>query len=48
MNIEQQIKLMNEIQLLFARMYRLQLSESIKRGIKAKKKRSLHVKKSKV
>lgn len=48
MNIEQEIKLMSEIQNLFAKMYRMQLSENIKRGIRAKKERSLLVKKSKV
>ncbi len=48
MNIEQQIKLMAEMQLLFAKMYRLELSARVKRGIQAKKERSLLVKKSKV
>ena len=47
MNIEKQIKLMSEMQMLFAKMYRMELSERIKRGI-AQKKRALPVKKSKV
>ena len=48
MNIEQQVKLMAEIQLLFAKMYRLELSERVKKGIRVKKERSLLVNKSKV
>lgn len=48
MNIEQQIKLMADMQSLFAKMYSLEMSERIKRGIKTKKERALLVKKSKV
>jgi hypothetical protein len=48
MNIEPQIKLMQEIQTLFAKMYRMELSARVREGIKVKKERSLHVKKSKV
>ena len=48
MNTEQQVKLMMDIQKMFARMYSLELSARIKEGIKAKKDKPLLVKKSKV
>lgn len=48
MNIEPHIKLMHEIQTLFAKMYKMEQLARIKAGIKAKKERSLLVKKSKV
>lgn len=48
MNTKQEREIMKDMQKVFQKMYRFQLSESIKRGIRAKKERSLHVKKSKV
>jgi hypothetical protein len=47
MKIEPQIKLMSDMQMLFAKMYSMEMSARIKRGIEAKKK-ALIVKKSKV
>jgi DNA invertase Pin-like site-specific DNA recombinase len=47
MKTEQQIKLMSDMQILFAKMYSIEMSARIKRGI-AEKKKALPVKKSKV
>lgn len=48
MNKQHEMKLIADMHALFAKMYHLQLSERTRQGIKAKKERSLHVKKSKV
>jgi DNA invertase Pin-like site-specific DNA recombinase len=48
MNTEQQVKFMADIQAIFMKMYRLEMSARIKRGIEAKKKKTLFVKNSKV
>jgi uncharacterized protein with gpF-like domain len=48
MNTQQEKEIMKDMQKVFQKMYRFQLSENVKRAIRAKKERSLHVKKSKV
>lgn len=48
MNTKQEKEIMKDMEKVFQKMYQFQLSENVRRAMKIKKERSLHVKKSKV